>query len=745
MRTHTACLAFVCLIVCHPAFAQWTQTNGPYGGNILALIVVPDSSGSTSLFANAVGGVYRSTDDGETWTLCASDLFLPGPYDVVVSSFAITPNEAGGSNLFAVAGTSYGGLLLSTDRGTTWSRANLSTTVYCLGTDGAHVLVGGPSGIFRSSDGGSTWTQLYQSSNWRNSIYALTSVSKENGEVLLFAGTWATGVLRSTDHGVTWDSVNTGLTDRSIRSFTCIHPAAEGGTTYLFAAAIPYLPGPSLGGVFVSIDDGESWTETGLRGRRVECLAANPNGTGVTSLFAGTDHGVFLSTDNGASWAEANSGLADTSVRCFAVNPASGQTATRSLFAGTVTGGVYRSTNNGTVWQAISTGITNTNVWSLAVSDSYLFAGTLGGGVFRSTDGGTGWVQVNRGLRNLSVYALAVSVSQAGSPTLFAGTYDGVFLTTDNGLTWDSASTGLTTRNIYALAVSPVIGGRGTPYLFAGTTGGGVFRSSDNGASWTGVSTGLSDSVIFSLAASGTTLFAGTFIDGVFLSTNSGSSWTTAGLNSGQVKGLVASGGNLYAAPHGLGVFVTTDGGASWRTMNAGLNDYYDRALTALWASGGSLFAAAHGGLFVTSLHDTIWTKNDAGLRSFSVYSLVDDGTNLYAGTTDGGVWRRPLAELIVPVDLSPVSLPAEYRLQQNYPNPFNPSTIIKYELPKSSGVRLSVLDMLGREVRVLVDERVEAGYHEVRFDASNLASGVYLYRLQAGDFVQTRKLLLLR
>ena len=86
--------------------------------------------------------------------------------------------------------------------------------------------------------------------------------------------------------------------------------------------------------------------------------------------------------------------------------------------------------------------------------------------------------------------------------------------------------------------------------------------------------------------------------------------------------------------------------------------------------------------------------------------------------------------------------LPAAVGLEQNYPNPFNPSTTIKYALPQSAMVRLSVYDMLGREVSVLVNERRDAGVHEVKFDGSNLASGVYFYRLKAGEFVQTKKLL---
>jgi hypothetical protein len=83
--------------------------------------------------------------------------------------------------------------------------------------------------------------------------------------------------------------------------------------------------------------------------------------------------------------------------------------------------------------------------------------------------------------------------------------------------------------------------------------------------------------------------------------------------------------------------------------------------------------------------------------------------------------------------------------LNQNYPNPFNPSTTIKYELPKASDVRLAVYDLLGREVSVLVNERRDAGVHEVKFDGDGISNGVYFYRLTAGNFVQTRKLLLLK
>jgi hypothetical protein len=90
-------------------------------------------------------------------------------------------------------------------------------------------------------------------------------------------------------------------------------------------------------------------------------------------------------------------------------------------------------------------------------------------------------------------------------------------------------------------------------------------------------------------------------------------------------------------------------------------------------------------------------------------------------------------------------SVPREYDLLQNFPNPFNPSTFIQYAIPVKSHVLLTVHNLLGQVVATIVNGEQEAGLHEVKFEALNLASGVYLYRLESGKFVQTRKLTLIR
>jgi len=88
---------------------------------------------------------------------------------------------------------------------------------------------------------------------------------------------------------------------------------------------------------------------------------------------------------------------------------------------------------------------------------------------------------------------------------------------------------------------------------------------------------------------------------------------------------------------------------------------------------------------------------------------------------------------------------PKEFKLEQNYPNPFNPITVIGYQLPVISKVTLKVYDILGSEVATLVNEEQEAGYKEVKFDAANIASGMYVYRLSSGSYVSTKKMMLLK
>jgi len=128
---------------------------------------------------------------------------------------------------------------------------------------------------------------------------------------------------------------------------------------------------------------------------------------------------------------------------------------------------------------------------------------------------------------------------------------------------------------------------------------------------------------------------------------------------------------------------------------------------------------------------------------------LVWDGNNFWnvSGNAVGGGNSRiyQISNPIAGIDNEFLIKPENITLEQNYPNPFNPSTTIKFAVPKESSVNLSIYNVLGEIVSTLVNEQKKAGYYEYKFDASNLASGVYLYRIKAGDFVETKKMVLLR
>ena len=99
----------------------------------------------------------------------------------------------------------------------------------------------------------------------------------------------------------------------------------------------------------------------------------------------------------------------------------------------------------------------------------------------------------------------------------------------------------------------------------------------------------------------------------------------------------------------------------------------------------------------------------------------------------------------LVLVEDESLLITSEFNLSQNYPNPFNPSTIIAYSIPQRSNVSLKIYDVLGKEIATLIDEQKEAGLYDIKFDASKLSSGVYIYSIQAGDFLESRKMILMK
>ena len=256
------------------------------------------------------------------------------------------------------------------------------------------------------------------------------------------------------------------------------------------------------------------------------------------------------------------------------------------------------------------------------------------------------------------------------------------------------------------------------------------------------------DSNVSVLAVIGTNLFAGTWDDGVFLSTDNGGSWraVNTGLTSSDVQALAVIGTNLYAGTQsngtGGGVFLSTNNGTSWTAINnglenTGLSGYHSVSSFAI--SGTNLFAGCepdiqgsylgsnvNSGVFLSTNNGTNWTAVNTGLPDTAVYSLMVSGTNLFAGTSGDGVWRRPLSEMIASNVVSSNESVVALSMTQNYPNPFSQSTTISFISPDRGPAQVTVVNLLSAEVARLFSGELEMGEHSFTWDAQGMTPGIY-------------------
>ncbi|MCX6175418.1 MAG: T9SS type A sorting domain-containing protein [Ignavibacteriales bacterium] len=473
----------------------------------------------------------------------------------------------------------------------------------------------------------------------------------------------------------------------------------------------------------------------------IKCIASSG-----TNIFIGAySGGVYLSTDNGNNWSNASAGLNNTLINSIAVN-------NTNIYVGTYGGGVNRrSTDNGAMWEPVLSGMeSNKNIYSLATIGTNVFAGTESGGAFISTNNGSNWTQIINGLTDNRVYSFAVN-----GGNLYAGTYYGVFHTTNQGTNWTEVSNNLNI-NILALAIS-------NSKIYAGTAGGGVYLSDDNGGGWTNVINGFTNQVhltINALAVSGSNIYAGTVLGGVYLTINNGASWSqvnTGFPNSITISSLAVIGSYLFA---GSGGGSGGGGGIIWRRQLSEMqsNISVKNAIPKQWLviSAGSktisltnTFQGNIGTLSYTaqSSNNTIATVAIASstltVTPVAIGDAVITVTAIDAANNDFFAYSFPVN--IGLTDVEGEAIPTEFALYQNFPNPFNPTTNIKFALPKESNVTLRIYNVLGQEVETLVNKVMPAGYHTVDFNATKLSSGMYIYRIEAGDFVQVKKMLLMK
>lgn len=748
---------------------SWINTGGPFKGS--AISIATGSNGF--VFVGTQTGIYRSTDHAQTWSLLADN-----PWTVHLSSSTLFPST--GNILVAASGSVFmrtddSLVYRSTDNGDTWisleSALNNSTVRSIISSSAGDLFTLVDSmGILRSSNNGDEWTRM----NLNLPISHVYSLAVDSTRLMIIRTD--TCYYKSNDNGSNWlKSVGGG------GNLLAIAPNRTIFTAVASSGISQIGPYSTVGIVFRSTDDGGHWTAcysitTGrniLMRPRLDELAVSSAG----NVFFTTYDGVYRSTDNGDNWSMIpwdNWQLQDYS-------RAVGSDSENDFYIGTNQCGLLRLSNRDTAYSFIPAGFSSVMVNAIATNSSGHVFATVDSGVFRSTNNGQNWTKILAPIYQRPTFKVITGLTNSQG-TIYAlkslqGNSGFLFRSIDNGDHWDS----LGNRG-------PVLGVSPGGMIFQGIPGGlsPIYRSTDNGDNWTQFS-GMDtvgdyvDPFCFAFNSQNH-IFAGSYLasgwGGIWRSRDSGYTWENIpkGLPGGrQNDGVNAMGavnvlginskGIIFAATDS-GFYRSTNNGESWletdQSLPPSLLYYYTSGQNLLAKYGlpkinciainslDYVYVAYDRGVFYSKDNGKTWNSfiQDKNMN-YSMTALEFDKQGYLYGGRGGTIYRS--SSSTTSVSELPENVPGTWKLEQNYPNPFNPTTTISFTIPATAGrqvtgfVSLKIYDILGREVATLLSERLSPGNYTRQWNATNFVSGVYFYRLTAGRYVETKKLVLLK
>lgn len=588
-------LLLACSVV--PTAAQRWQPLGPEGGSVRSLTLDPGHPERVFLGTSA-GRLYVSEDGGASWTRLAQ---LGAPAEMVLDHIVIDP-----SNPYIIyiaawnaqAPNSDGDIFRSGDGGETWTvlpgmRGKSIRALALAPSDPSILVAGALDGVFRSRDHGDTWERISPENHAELRTVESIAIDPANPDVI-YAGTWHLP-WKTEDGGKSWHSIRKGVIDDS-DVFSIVVDSANPAEVYISACSGIYRS-DSAGELFAKIQG------IPYSARRTRSLRMDP--VDHKTVYAGTTEGLWKTTDAGATWKRMTG--ASVVVNDVVIDPRQ----TMRVLLATDRGGVLASNDGGTTFVTSNHGFSHRQVAALLVDrtdSSVVFAGVLNdkefGGAFVSSDGGRSWGQLNDGLDGRDVLALR----QAPDSSVVAGTDRGIFILPPHSRRWLPINN-LGQRN--EADVEPAEGKQDRQHAVQVKMSQGPRRAvaTDLTARVTGLELG-------------TERWFATTAAGFMASVDSGSSWHKLDIAGIPVVIAVAGSDKTLVAAGRSAVAVSVNGGESWLPSKPLFADFTVSAVAI--ASSGDIWLAAREGLFrSTDLGDS-W-RRVSSLRIAEVGSIQFD------------------------------------------------------------------------------------------------------------------------
>lgn len=655
-----------------------------------------------------------------------------------------------------IVGTS-GMCMKTTNSGASWIRGEINGTAaflsgVCFPTPDYGYIFDSDRNFYQSTDGGLTWSFKYFMNE-----YEPTAIAFKDS----LTGFWGIGnrLRRTTNGGSSWTSLQSLYGDMNCVKFV--------GNTLYVSCYRQY----NFHRLYRSTDMGASW-DTLYRDdyKGIKALDVNSRG----DIFVGGTYFVARSTTNGATWEFLPSPTYEITDIEFLDD-------TTIAIGGT---GAYISRNLGTTFTHVQDGA---NLWQVEAAGNNTFLMGRSGTIFRSTDKGLNWTVVNKmgyGAHYAACFTSRDTGFLSGMEIRYGNGNNYLKKTTDGCRTWIDIpfpAGGVPAKEIY--------------FLKNGTTGflhrdREIMRTVDGGMTWATVTAPLNanDTLRKFFFRDDLNGYIASFNQYYFKTSDGGLNWTREQINTSsslmefyflnEQVGFVTRKNNIVAK--------TTNGGLTWSDKHfstsgkaLGINFVNDQY--------GFVYATENGAYTISQGEAWMFTNSSIpkmldvdhcdNLNGIAIIWADPHPYSFHVGKTrDGETWMRQslpvqrvepafieLADrttgyifasnniIIKLTDTAFTSIeeepaiPREFTLSQNFPNPFNPETVIRYALPVAGYAKGVVYDLLGREVATLIDGEKSAGKHEIKFNATGLPSGVYIFRLEAGNNSAAMKMVLLR